>query len=148
MSTWVPITGFVLALACLGLFRLRKWFVVITVRGASMLPALRTGDRVLVRQGGSGRLHVGMLIVVRSPVGRLAGDRWIIKRVAALPGDVVPMAMRAATRGESPVPTGMLLVSADNPTGSDSRNWGFIDADDLLGSVVRKLGSSGVGHGH
>jgi signal peptidase I len=70
---------------------------------------------------------------------RLGWDRWIIKRVAALPGDTVPGAMREAADGAVTVPEQNLLVSADNPSGTDSRQWGFIPASDVLGPVLKKL---------
>jgi signal peptidase I len=119
-----------------------------------MLPGLRAGDRVLVRHGRpSGRarrVRVGMVIVVWSPIAaaaprgiwpvaaRLGWDRWIIKRVAALPGDAVPGAMRNATGGAITVPERKLLVTADNASGADSRQRGFIQASDVLGPVVKK----------
>jgi signal peptidase I len=155
MSALAVIAGCVLGIPVLGLFFLRTQLAVVRVRGTSMLPALRPGDRVLVRHGrpggGTRRLGVGTVIVVRSPaVGpaprgtwpvapRLGWDRWIIKRVAALPGDTVPGAMREAADGAVTVPEQNLLVSADNPSGTDSRQWGFIPARDVLGPVLKKL---------
>ena len=89
-----------------------------------MLPGLRPGNRVLIRHGmpsrRAGRLRVGMVIVVRSPLAapaargawpvapRLGWDRWIIRRGAALPG-----AMREAAGGAVTVPEQKLLVSAE-----------------------------------
>jgi signal peptidase I len=149
------IAGCVLGIPALGVLLLRTQLAVVRVRGTSMLPDLRPGDRVLVRHGRpSGRarrLRVGMVIVVRSPITasaprgiwpvapRLGWDRWIIKRVAALPGDAVPGAMRQAAGGAITVPERKLLVMADNASGADSRQWGFIQASDVLGPVVKKL---------
>ena len=70
---------------------------------------------------------------------RLGWDRWIIKRVAALPGDAIPGTMREAAGGAVTVPERKLLVTADNPSGADSRQWGFIQASEVLGPVVNKL---------
>jgi signal peptidase I len=149
------IAGCVLGSLALATFLLRTLLAVVRVRGTSMLPSLRPGDRVLVRHGmPSGmprRLRVGMVIVVRFPwvasaprgvwpvAPRLGWDRWIIKRVAALPGDAVPRTMREAAGGVVTVPERTLLVSADNPTGTDSRQWGFIQISDVLGPVVKKF---------
>ncbi|MBV9446986.1 MAG: hypothetical protein JO345_13975 [Streptosporangiaceae bacterium] len=135
----------------LGMVLLRRQFTVITVRGGSMLPTLYPGDRVLIRHGIGRRLQVGALIVFRPPMvsspSRLlwpltpgvTRNGWVIKRVAALPGAAVPEAMLRATGGMPVVPSGMLLVSADNRDGSDSREWGFIPADNVLGPVVRRI---------
>jgi signal peptidase I len=155
MSALDLIAGCVLGIPTLGVFLLRTQLAVVRVRGTSMLPDLRPGDRVLVRHGRPGgtarRLRVGMVIVVRSPAvapaprgtwpvaPRLGWDRWIIKRVAALPGDAIPGAMREATGGAVTVPERRLLVTADNPCGADSRQWGFIQASDVLGPVMKKL---------
>jgi signal peptidase I len=155
MTALALIAGCVLGILALGVLILRTHLALVRVRGTSMLPGLRPGDRVLVRQGmPSGRprrLRVGMVIVVRFPLvapaprgvwpvaPRLGWDRWIIKRVAALPGDAVPGTMREAAGGAVTVPEQTLLVSADNPTGTDSRQWGFIQTSDVLGPVVKKL---------
>ena len=155
MSALALIAGCVLGIPAAGVFLLRTQVAVVRVRGTSMLPGLRPGDRVLVRRGRPGgrarRLRVGMVIVVRSPIAasaprgiwpvapRLGWDRWIIKRVAALPGDAIPGAMRQATGGAVTVPERKLRVTADNASGADSRQWGFIQASDVLGPVVKKL---------
>jgi signal peptidase I len=155
MSAPALIAGCMLGVPALAVLFLRTQLAMVLVRGTSMLPALRPGDRVLVRHGPPtrrpGRLRVGMVVVVRSPVAlpaprgiwpvapRLGWDHWIIKRVAALPGDHVPSAMYVATGGAATVPERKLLVSADNPNGTDSRQWGFLPAGDVLGTVVKKL---------
>jgi signal peptidase I len=54
---------------------------------------------------------------------------WMIKRVAALPGDLTAKGDR--------VPPGKFVVLGDNPAGSyDSRVFGYCPADRLLGVVV------------
>jgi signal peptidase I len=141
--------------AALGLYELRRRFVVIHVAGASMLPAFRNGDRVLVRRGGAGRLAVGAVVVLRPPQPRSArhavvpghavraGRRWVIKRVAALPGDPVPDSVRDAARGIRVVPAGQLVLLSDNPAGNDSRRWGLVPASGLLGFVIATLPPGG-----
>jgi signal peptidase I len=135
-----------LGLAALGLPFARRQFVVVRVSGFSMLPALRPGDRVLVRRTAARRLTVGTIAVTRaqqpgSPRGdTLPPDRpWVIKRVAALPGDPVPGPVRAATAGIAFVPEGKLVLLSDNPDGTDSRHWGFVPSADLLGPVIARL---------
>ena len=63
-------------------------------------------------------------------------------RVCAIAGDEVPDTMRPAALGLDIVPPRMLLVSADNPLGNDSRQWGLLSADRVLGAMVRNLGVS------
>jgi signal peptidase I len=114
----------------------RRHMAVVRVNGRSMLPSFRPGERVLIRRASVGDLAVGMVAVARAPV---SPQRWIVKRVAALPGDAVPESVRAAAGGLALVPIGTMVLLADNPAGRDSRHWGLVAADDLLGYVVTKL---------
>ena len=113
-----------------------------------MAPTYRDGDRVLVRRVGVDRLRRGQVVVVERPEPdgrwRPAPDpgprRWIIKRVAALPGEPVPEGI--AGTGDGTVPVRMLALLGDNPAASfDSRQVGFFPAERLLGVAVRRLGS-------
>jgi signal peptidase I len=86
--------------------RYRRRFLVVTVTGTSMLPALMPGDRLLVRRAHLGQVHAGQVAVIERP--GLAGDQataagradrygdLIIKRVAAVPGQHIPTACRRA----------------------------------------------------
>jgi signal peptidase I len=120
-----------------------------------MKPAYLPGDSVLMRRRLRGTLQVGTVIVLSEPgapraarprrlagwpASRLAGGSWVIKRVAAKPGDEVPPAVLDAVAGTSRVPPGKLVVLGDNTDHSaDSRQWGFVSAGDVLGVVVRTL---------
>ncbi|MEE4420656.1 S26 family signal peptidase [Streptomyces sp. DSM 41528] len=133
---------------------LRRRLVAVTVRGASMEPAYRDGDRVLVRRG---RLPApGQVVVVRdlpatgpttAPVPTAAtravpGPALLIKRVAAVPGDPVPRDRVAALAGvpERYVPHGQLVLLGDNPTASfDSRHRGYFASAHVVGTVWRSL---------
>ncbi|ASQ99511.1 S26 family signal peptidase [Streptomyces sp. 11-1-2] len=131
---------------------LRRTLVVVTVRGGSMEPTYRDGERVLVRRGG--RCAVGHVVVVRqrngsrsSPapsqaaaVGTGTGQEWMIKRVAAVAGDRPPPGALpepdAATGGC--VPPGTLVLLGDNTHNSyDSRQTGYFPASHVLGTVIR-----------
>ncbi|MFD8379334.1 S26 family signal peptidase [Streptomyces sp. NPDC059679] len=141
--------------AAIVLWLSRRWAVV-TVRGPSMEPAYRDGDRVLVRRSPSPRR--GQVVVVEQAAGRQSGQRqplsaaagavavagraWLIKRVAAVPGDPVPreagpaLAESAGRR----VPEGALVLFGDNAAVSvDSRTLGFFPRNRILGVVVRVL---------
>jgi signal peptidase I len=128
---------------------LRRGLVVVTVRGASMEPTYRDGDRVLVR-----RRYVptvGQVVVVERPMHRgdwpaplaargvpVSHTEWLIKRVAAIPGDLVPRdrVPALANTPEDRVPPGMLILLGDNREASfDSAHIGYIPANRVLGAV-------------
>jgi signal peptidase I len=135
---------------------LRSLFLISSVTGRSMAPGFVPGDRVLVRRRVRRRVRVGSVVLLPEPGTRgsarsrgvraargaapLTPRSWVIKRVAAMPGDPVPGAVRDAVGGVGVVPPGMLVVLGDNIAQSaDSRLWGFLRADDVLGVVVRSF---------
>jgi signal peptidase I len=121
---------------------LRRRLFTVTVRGLSMRPALEPGDRVLARRVPLAAVRAGQIVVVAAPDGD-AGVPWLIKRVAAVPGDPVPPWL---DRGRaSRVPPNCFLILGDNAAVSrDSRHLGFLAAGDLLGVVVRRLGTAAM----
>ncbi|MET9295509.1 S26 family signal peptidase [Streptomyces sp. NPDC003077] len=191
----VPALVLTLGLATVAL--VGRALAVVTVRGRSMEPGFRDGDRVLVRR--RGRPRAGQVVVVENttatvvegdvvpdgdvvregdvvpegdvavgdipaadgtpaaggippagkggappPLPSLAGPgavsarRWIIKRVAAAPGDPVPRASvpALATAPEERVPPGRLVLLGDNPGASlDSRQYGYFPIARVLGTV-------------
>ncbi|CAM5304762.1 S26 family signal peptidase [Streptomyces abikoensis] len=142
-------------LALGGAVALTRGLVVVTVRGTSMAPAFRDGDRVLVRRGP--RPAVGQVVVAERPAGGgtwpgppvrpgagaagVRGRDWLIKRVAALPGDPVPRD-RVRSLGAAPeryVPPGKVVLLGDNGKVSfDSRDVGYFPLDRVLGTVVTR----------
>ncbi|MFD5143034.1 S26 family signal peptidase [Streptomyces sp. NPDC058401] len=135
---------------------LGRLLVVVRVRGASMEPTYRDGDRVLVRRRGP--IGVGAIVVMEQPgrhmtwtgapvtgtagAAEIAHREWLIKRVAAVPGDPVPRAGIPALAGavEERVPRGRLVLLGDNPRVSvDSRRVGYFPAGRILGTVLRTL---------
>jgi signal peptidase I len=132
--------------------RLRRRAAVVTVDGDSMWPAFVEGDRVLVRRTGADQLRPGQVAVVEQPgqdgdwssplSGPIGRRQWVIKRVAAVPGDPRPDACPPATveSPEGQVPAGKLVLLGDNPAWShDSRQMGYFPAERLLGVVVRRI---------
>ena len=53
-----------LAGAALGGHALRRKVAIVTVRGRSMQPALKAGDRLLIRRVSAGRLRTGQIVVI------------------------------------------------------------------------------------
>jgi signal peptidase I len=117
--------------------RLRATYLVIRVRGDSMAPTLHHGDRLLSRRADLAALRNGQIAVVSSP--HPTGSEFLIKRVAALPGDPVPEQVRRVV-ADDVVPAGRFVLIGDNTEVSfDSREHGFFHADDLHAVTVRKL---------
>lgn len=142
----MPLGLAVVASAALGLVRWR--YCVVIVRGQSMEPTFRDGDRLLGRRCSARRLRAGHVVIFREP-GLLSGahrpvwmtgagrDFWVIKRVAAIPGDPVPDSVRPAAAGAIVVPRRAIVVLGDAAASRDSRDWGFIPASHVLGVGVR-----------
>ncbi|MCP3819731.1 S26 family signal peptidase [Streptomyces sp. A3M-1-3] len=144
---------------------LARRLVAVTVRGASMEPSYHDADRVLVRRDVAP--VPGQVVVVERPAAgagwrlpplrrrgsaaEVAGRQWLIKRVAAAPGDPVPrdrVPALAAVPGDH-VPHGSLVLLGDNQDVSfDSRRVGYFPADRVLGTVLRRLPpANGAGTG-
>jgi signal peptidase I len=136
-----------IAIACLAgffttcLLTLRRSYLVVRVSGLSMMPSLRPGDRVLVRRADPARLRTGMIVVLRAwPGSRSPGaSEWLIKRLAAGPGDTVPEIAREGCGNASVVPDGMAVVLSDNKGGGDSRTWGFASCRQVAGYMISLL---------
>ncbi|MFF0869840.1 S26 family signal peptidase [Nonomuraea sp. NPDC003560] len=128
-------------------FAARRRLAVVTVRGESMVPALRPGDRLLVLRGKAVRR--GQIVVLEpigpgmrwrdGPLPEVAAADWVVKRVAALPGEPVPPQCPGLP---ATVPPGKLVVLGDGEISADSRLWGLVPADRVLGVVLRTLVST------
>jgi signal peptidase I len=120
---------------------------VVTVEGVSMVPTLRAGERVLVRRTPGAAVRTGHLVVFQRPLWSTEHGpdaRWLIKRVAAAAGEPVPADVRAAVGDADRVPPGFLVALGDNGArSSDSRQWGYVRADEVLGVVRRPFGTGG-----
>ncbi|MFD1933456.1 MULTISPECIES: S26 family signal peptidase [Nonomuraea] len=143
------------------LWWIRRSYLVATVEGPSMEPSFRSGDRLLVRR--ARRVRVGQIVVVRIPDPPMLyepppglepgaevelvkrdrpGWRLLVKRAAAVPGDPVPRERFPALSDvpETVVPRRALVVQGDNANASwDSRAFGFVRGDQLVGVMVRRL---------
>lgn len=136
------------------LWALHRRYAVVDVQGSSMEPTLRHGDRVLVRRVRASGVRTGDIVVIEpfAPPdgqpphgwrrGRPAHRVWVVKRATAVAGDPVPgsVARAAGVAPGTAVPAGSLVVLGDNPAHStDSRVWGYLPTDRLLGVVRRRL---------
>jgi len=148
----------VLTVLAAGVAIARRRIAIVTVTGQSMEPTLTAGDRVLVRRTRLRSVRTGQIVVVETPTenrewtgepaGRDLKREWMIKRVAAVPGEPLPDGLPAAIAATVAVPDGKLIVLGDNPPMSmDSRSLGYIPGERLLGVVVRSLPSAGSGPG-
>ena len=106
-------------------------WIRVTVRGNSMSPTLRDGQRLLARRLFRRPRH-REVIVFRVPDPELPHR---VKRVAAVAGDPVPSWLAAALPGLTRVPDGFVAVVGDNPRSQDSRQLGLIDCRDVVGAV-------------
>ncbi|MFH8556229.1 S26 family signal peptidase [Streptomyces celluloflavus] len=139
---------------------LRKRLISVKISGVSMLPTFRPGDMVLARRVPQSRIATGDIVVLASQPRTLAQlqaearpyeivswephatadcvrkDSWVIKRVAAMPGELVPTQVRSRVQGEV-VPQGSFVALGDNPMDSlDSRHHGYLPLGAILGKVV------------
>jgi signal peptidase I len=129
--------------------RLRQRYVLVTVRGESMEPTLRHGDRVLADRTRIGDIRVGDVVVLEPGNPRPVRNSrpstaepayWMIKRVVAVPGDPVPPGSVPArhTTPNAVVPWGKLVVAGDNGSASsDSRQLGYFHIEQVLGVARR-----------
>ena len=91
-------------------------FGVIDVAGPSMVPTLRDGDLLVVRYGA--RIRPGAVVVFRHPFQQ---DLHLVKRAAGRR------------------PGGWWLLSDNRPVDSDSRQFGAVPPELVLGRVLLRV---------
>jgi signal peptidase I len=149
-----------LAVAIVLALALRSMVRVYAIPSASMHPTLRVGDHIVVVP--DRHPARGEVIVFRSPG---SPDELMVKRIIAAPGDLIAttngrvtigshalpepyLADPAASGAIQPqiVPAGCYYVLGDNRANSwDSRSWGVLPRDLVVGRAVMVLWSSGDG---
>ncbi len=145
----VVLAALAAVVALVALAGVRRRFAVVRVFGPSMIPTYRPGDGVLVRRTGGSALRRGQVVVFQprrdgwttEPLPGLRETRWMLKRIVAVPGDPVPDEVLDQV-GASPgatVPPGRLVVRGDGTDSQDSRHWGYLPADRVLGVGVRRI---------
>jgi signal peptidase I len=154
-----------LAIAIVLAFGVRAAVRLYVIPSSSMAPTLVPGDHIVVTPYRFGKKpNRGDVIVFRSP---RAADELMIKRVIGTPGDLVetragrvivcghaltePYVAAQATSGViSPqiIPAGTYFVLGDNRADSlDSRSWGVLPKDAVLGKARMILWSGGAAIG-
>jgi signal peptidase I len=108
----------------------------VEVAGESMVPALHPGDWLLVDPTPARWPRRGTLVVVREPWS----DLVVVTRVAGRPGDSV---VRADGPPRALGTTEAWLTSDARGASIDSRRYGPVDAERLLGRVAWRYGPRG-----
>lgn len=141
--TTPAIVVLLLAVASLGGLAVgaRLLLILATVDGASMEPTLRPGERVLIRR--TRRPRRGDVVLMRLP----ADPALLLKRVVAVAGEHLPSDWARPDvhgLGDRRVPAGCYVVLGDNrPVSTDSRYFGLVRRDRVLGVMIRRLPSGG-----
>jgi signal peptidase I len=155
----VLVAGIAAATVLAAVFAARRYLTVVTLWGDSMAPTYRAGDRLLVRRYALRPLRRGDVVLVApdaSDAGPVTGrpaaagtavEEATVKRVAALPGDPVPAAVAPTVHAgpDDLVPPGRLVVLGDGPDSRDSRDFGYVLVNRVVGVVIRRIGPAGTG---
>lgn len=147
-----------LALAVALAFLVRSALQLYSIPSASMAPTLEAGDQIVVTPYLRGEPDRGHVVVFRSP----RSGELLVKRIVAVPGDLVDSRLGRVRIGGHPLPEPYLLreaatgaidaqlvpaqsyfVLGDNRDDSlDSRNWGCVPRDRVVGRARLVLWSS------
>jgi signal peptidase I len=113
--------------------RFSPWLIVRVV-GDSMYPALRNGERILVRRRGADGLRTGQIVLAGQPSLTEAGEwtwppagipvkqrRLMVKRIGAIEGRTVE------------------LLGDNVNASTDSREFGLVGVEQVVGVHVRRL---------
>jgi signal peptidase I len=143
--------GSILAVAAVitALVAVRRLFVVVRVRGNSMVPTFDDGDVLIATRARRSDVFAGDIVIVgprkratdapRSADGR--APMRIVKRAVAIAGDPVPRAQVQALANvqESVVPDGKIVLVGDSTNSFDSRQRGYYDATEVIAVVLRRV---------
>ncbi len=113
----------------------RRHFAVVSVRGNSMSPTLRDGQRLIMRRGRGADCRD---IVVFLPPEEFMGSDIdvLVKRVIAVGGQPRPRELRHAGLADV-VPLWHVAVMGDAPRSQGSGQFGYLPIQAILGRIVR-----------
>lgn len=135
---------------------------IYSIPSASMLPSLQVGDHIVVTPYRFSLPERGDVVVFRAPADP---SQLVVKRIIGVPGDVIDSRQGRVRIGEHTiaepyllkqdatgpidaqiVPHDAFFVMGDNREDSiDSRRWGVLPSDMVVGRVRIVLWSSGDG---
>lgn len=128
-----------LLIVLLGAVFFKVNFNTAEVKGQSMEPTLKSGQRVLTSKayGLIGAIKKNDIVVLQEEQSK----GYFIKRVYGLPGDEIPWALAPQDwpleNGKYVVPEGRIYVIGDNINHSDdSRKFGAFRLDKVIGKVL------------
>jgi len=139
---WMAGVFCALAACAAATLRARSLLLAVRIHGPSMEPTFHDGDMVLVVRG-TRRLRRGRVVVFHEPPPPGSGrapqaDSLVVKRIAATAGESAPPQVWPIVGAHAVVPEGAVIVLGDNPAGVDSRTWGYIPQDSIVGLVLRR----------
>ncbi|WP_207400638.1 signal peptidase I [Actinomadura roseirufa] len=116
----------------------RRRFTLTTVDGPSMEPTLRSGDRLLVRK--TTRVRRGQIVLFKNPKDE---GVLLLKRTVAVQGDRLPTEWSfpdiEQISGRTVPPSSYVVLGDNRPTSFDSRHFGFISRESLVGVMLRRV---------
>ncbi|MDP9017581.1 MAG: signal peptidase I [Candidatus Eremiobacteraeota bacterium] len=151
---WRTVASVTLQIAALGILALAFFMRTPQVSGLSMAPHIASGEYVLINTVSYrlGQPERGDIVAFRH---ERSAPSVYLKRIIGLPGDRIAIAHGAVmlngaklqepyvrypdarTFGQVTVPPGTLYVLGDNRANSDdSRFWGFVDQQQVIGKAV------------
>lgn len=134
-----PWAGTLAAFAVLAaaLWLARRYLLVVRVDGTSMVPTFQPGEAVLARRRGRRtRPRRGQIVVCRLPEGIPGPPGLIIKRVVAVEGEVVD---GKVSPERLTVPRRHVYLCGDGPRSYDSRQYGPLPLESVVGYVIARL---------
>lgn len=161
LRTLLQPIGIAVALAAL----VRGAVHIYSIPSASMSPTLEVGDRIVVTRYFGARPERGHVIVFQSPRDE---RELLVKRVIGVPGDLIDARLGRVRIGEHTIPEAYVLreaatgaiepqlipancyyVLGDNRDESlDSRSWGLVPRDRVVGRARLVLWSSPIEDGN
>lgn len=121
--------------------------VIVKVQGSSMRPTFHNGDTLIAVRIPHFLIRAGSVVISRSPIQASAGavpwpisamrasDLWVVKRVRATPGQLVPHDASAQPARERLAPR-QYFLQGDAPDSLDSRHWGPVPSSHIRGIVL------------